>query len=311
MQNDPNITDYLEPEDYEGMLKASAFDLSEEPYEEGYDDYSGWGHLEANTIFDMLNDGYKVYHFSTTKDIVSTDWGEIVSPFYWISQGRLKNQEYFNSEFYLGCQSKTITSIITLPNIFYRNTENKLYVWGRSGRGEPCGYSLANPNYFTGYTRVTSGTDGDENNDGIIHNSLDVAVTTYQYRCYKNLQPPPIPYHYFPYDNFLGFNISVFGKIDPMSSAGTSQSYGELTLQIYPNPIESRATLNIELQDAAPLIVEVYNTLGIKVSEQRKNIMNAGSHLFELDLSHLPAGIYFCKASSNYKIGFIKFAIGR
>lgn len=54
------------PEDYEGMLKASAKDIIGTDYSQYYDEKSGWGQLDLKQLFFMLESGYKLYHFEET-----------------------------------------------------------------------------------------------------------------------------------------------------------------------------------------------------------------------------------------------------
>jgi len=61
---------------------------------------------------------------------------------------------------------------------------------------------------------------------------------------------------------------------------------------IYPNPANSLAQLNVRLQDNAGVSVNLVNIIGQSVQMFNYGLMNAGDHQIRLDVSGIPAGIY-------------------
>jgi hypothetical protein len=50
---------------------------------------------------------------------------------------------------------------------------------------------------------------------------------------------------------------------------------------------------------ATPLLLEVYDLLGIKVAEKRFELMSKGSHALKMNLASLRPGTYFIKMIHN------------
>jgi len=67
-------------------------------------------------------------------------------------------------------------------------------------------------------------------------------------------------------------------------------------LHFYPNPVKSIITIEGFIDDKTPIII--YNMQGQNVSKQLKKVQNQGDKIV-LDLSYLPAGIYFIQSSSQ------------
>ncbi len=94
---------------------------------------------------------------------------------------------------------------------------------------------------------------------------------------------------------------SVNGKTAAFSFDAWTLSNGKVanknnSMEIYPNPATTK--LNISLETTKPVSIEVYNVLGqVKMT----HVHNGGTST--LDLSELPAGIYFVRyTNSNNQI---------
>ena len=65
-------------------------------------------------------------------------------------------------------------------------------------------------------------------------------------------------------------------------------------LNAYPNPASDRVMLQYRLADAATVEVVVTDMAGRTLLRRTEGSQQGGSHLLELDLSTLPAGMYLC-----------------
>ncbi len=63
---------------------------------------------------------------------------------------------------------------------------------------------------------------------------------------------------------------------------------------LYPNPTQGIAQFNIRLEDNAGVSINVLNTIGQSVKMLDLGQLKTGSHKLNLDVSDLPAGLYYC-----------------
>ena len=71
------------------------------------------------------------------------------------------------------------------------------------------------------------------------------------------------------------------------------------TISIYPNPINEKGTIKFNLEAPSDLKIEFFDLSGKKVSELKKNNVEAGEHKIEFKASELKEGVYLCKISTN------------
>jgi hypothetical protein len=69
--------------------------------------------------------------------------------------------------------------------------------------------------------------------------------------------------------------------------------------QNYPNPVKGVTYFDVNLEKAAPVIVEVSNLMGQKIMSMDKGLVNAGSQVFSIDGSQLTTGVYFYTVKVN------------
>lgn len=64
-------------------------------------------------------------------------------------------------------------------------------------------------------------------------------------------------------------------------------------VRAYPNPVTSATTLELQLNTAQTLYVELYNTEGKQIMASSQVLYSQGTSRVELNMRHLPAGNYF------------------
>ena len=306
---DSNWTNY-EPEDYEGMVKASALDIDtsfikylpprmipKDNYQPGYDIYSGWGHLQADKMYDMLDDDYRIYHDSTSNNLDSGAWSGLqYTYFFRLDTNKI---DWVDSNLYMA-KSRPITSHITLQSgKWLIDSTHKLYVWGRSGRGSKSGYSLSNVNYHTGYTRILSGSGGNATVDGIYHSdSLNVSVVTYQYDLWDKTGTKHLGY--VPPTDMLGFNITAFGCENvPTGVKSEEFAFDKYDVFIYPIPTKNQINFQIQLKTPTYLSFNLYDCLGNKIKEFDNSGYYSGVQTLIFDVKDISTGVYFLRMNSD------------
>lgn len=89
----------------------------------------------------------------------------------------------------------------------------------------------------------------------------------------------------------------------PHTSEGTNRDNEQPQIaqlhQNYPNPFNPSTTLAYDLTTAGHVKLEVYNSLGSKVSTLVNETQAAGSYTQRFDASRLPSGVYFYRLTSD------------
>lgn len=102
------------------------------------------------------------------------------------------------------------------------------------------------------------------------------------------------------------FNYSQFQGIT-LSNQNIAQMINEL--QLYPNPASEFITLSVNFNDASNIAVNIYDITGKlvanPVAEGKSKSVN------KIDISILPAGVYFATVSSEYNSKTMKFVVAK
>lgn len=85
-----------------------------------------------------------------------------------------------------------------------------------------------------------------------------------------------------------------------LTQMGTIQNAGpelekKLLLKAYPNPFNSNLTLQLTLDKAARIVVNLYDLKGSRLHQLNKSEFAAGNHQFTIDGSGLENGTYICE----------------
>ena len=85
-----------------------------------------------------------------------------------------------------------------------------------------------------------------------------------------------------------------------LSSARVSDSPDDMiSISIYPNPVQSSATVAYSLLESADVNIQIYDMLGSIVYEQGLWNESEGQHSHEVNVSELAKGIYILKLNTN------------
>ncbi len=290
----------LEPEDYEGMIKASCEGGESEPYNIPNLDYSeerGWGHVQADRIFNMLNEGYRVSHFMSQNVTSFGSWSNRTNMEF-LNEGRL--QKFLPSGTYSASRREVNFATNLQQGRWLNNNENRIYYWGRSGQGAQGGYSAANPNYQTKWSEITNGVGGNDNVIGIRcdidNNELQIQGRTFQYDVYTadgrhiGLVPPT---------EDLQFNFSVFGRENSLSVRMDSSDNLPIKITLIPNPSHDELTIGYTVTTFAPVVIRLIDNIGRIVTEINEGELSKGSYMLTIPVSGIAQGTYRCVVQSG------------
>ncbi|MCE2504762.1 MAG: S8 family serine peptidase [Chlorobi bacterium] len=289
----------LVPEDYDGMLRASALDRDSTPntpfYRTGFDDRTGWGHIRGDEIFEMLNDGYRVSRHSLSSQGLT--FGSWTDPYKMVFFNEGVGGEPIQANGVYLARRRRVSGTISLPRGVW-DLNDQLYVWGRVA--EKGGFTAANPNNQRTWTRVTSGRGNNRSREqlGIWHNhSLNVTAETWQYEVFtisgRNIGT-------FPATNDIALNISVFGREFGASSVADEvidESLGDLLLSV--EPTTERLEVEFRAKERGEVSVEIVDMLGQVLKSSATEIRSSGKNRLSVSIEGLPSGSYICSLEAG------------
>jgi len=89
----------------------------------------------------------------------------------------------------------------------------------------------------------------------------------------------------------VSFSVSI--------TVGISELQNINGVNLFPNPVSQEATMNINLNEATEIIVNVYDITGKIVANVYNGSLNAGMNTLTVNVSSLQAGIYFTVINSD------------
>jgi hypothetical protein len=327
---DPAHSKYLVPEDYAGILKASAWrhDLDRIAHSKinFWRPLSGWGHLDIGKAFQMLDpdttaypySGYEIRHYSFGFDSTTFQVGpwtpsDSIEYFFNVPwRAGVQNPKYGERTYLLDTTNtsayyvklRTISKTDTLNDIWDIADTSPLFAWGRSGSiNEKSGWSYATENFQTGWSQVTNGSGGDSNNEGIFHNSRIFTVKTVQYEVWGYVRDSGFIKYlgHFPRDSTIGVNYSVFGRVKgPFKESVQEVPRGNSFLVVRVN--QGSNTVSASFYMAQPhqnLKLEVFDILGRSLTSIPVSNAVAGWNRVSIPFSSMRSGMYICRVSGG------------
>jgi len=73
----------------------------------------------------------------------------------------------------------------------------------------------------------------------------------------------------------------------------------EESINVFPNPIDNKGTIEITLGFNSNTKIEFYDLSGKKVKEIKKTMLYAGEYKIEFQANDLKQGFYMCKVSTD------------
>jgi len=82
-------------------------------------------------------------------------------------------------------------------------------------------------------------------------------------------------------------------------------------LQVFPNPCSGGARLRYQINDKGYQLLDLYSISGLRIKRLLNEEKPAGVYEVEIDLSDLPAGVYFIRMQSGDQVATGKIVLMR
>ena len=106
-------------------------------------------------------------------------------------------------------------------------------------------------------------------------------------------------------------DMGAIPYIYPEKAPGNKTLPEAYSLEIYPNPFNSRTNITCEIPERAHLSLKVLDISGRRVYSLAEKALDAGSHIFNFNAEMLPSGLYYCRMEAGADKQTIKLALIR
>jgi len=90
----------------------------------------------------------------------------------------------------------------------------------------------------------------------------------------------------------MEFSEKYVGEFNVYAPVGISDITGKLNVEVYPNPLNEKANIVLNLTEEAEVTIEAYDMMGKKVMSLNEGVMPAGASNITLDATDFASGIY-------------------
>ena len=107
-------------------------------------------------------------------------------------------------------------------------------------------------------------------------------------------------------------NTQLYPSAVAIPQEGGEPPATELTVEaIFPNPVRSSGSVNINLPETGNVKVMVHDALGREVKVLYDGLFGSGTHRIELDMQGLASGVYFCRVQTDSEQHIQQFVVVR
>ncbi|MCW3083335.1 MAG: hypothetical protein JWP12_701 [Bacteroidetes bacterium] len=94
-------------------------------------------------------------------------------------------------------------------------------------------------------------------------------------------------------------------------TTGINENQANQNISLYPNPATENVTLTATISKASDIIVTIYDVTGKVIATPLNEKANAGTVTYKLNVSDIPAGLYFASIKTNDATKTIRFVISK
>ncbi|MEZ4830325.1 MAG: S8 family serine peptidase [Bacteroidia bacterium] len=278
-------TSNLAPEDIEFLLQKYANDVIDPLYSvSGYDEYTGWGRLNASAALNMLAlPRYEIFHaegIANSSHITQTGTNQLV----FITSGSLAediSSGYFYADIY--------RMEITVPHNFPSGT-TILDFWPRNSASE------------------LMGVDAVAEEDIVVTqcNTTQATLVGYAYHLNTSISGQNIntwiPYN--PYNQSSRLSYSV--HLDHQTATRIETPIENTSAWVTPNPSQGWINIYYKLTQHSEIRAEIMDLTGKVIYRSETLIQPPGEYKIPVDLTPYAESIYLCRLSTGRHITNIR-----
>ena len=282
----------LSVDDIEGLLSASCKDIRTDalaPGQDlpGYDDYSGFGRVNADSVFMFLNPPYCLAHHQVHGG-TAVDSTPPILDLLFRGEGWPDSTVHKGKIFKVQADVEYPYSFTTFP-----------HVWGR-GYEATTGWSSEQPNYKIGFCDVVPGSA----------TQTGCQLYTFVYRIYG-----PYPETYWcpcaPED--VVFAYTIVGELPSSVPSDTRSNESEQLRVILPrpNPTTRNTIIRLLLPSTSDVNMQIFDIAGREIARLIDGWVESGEHTVLWDGSDHAGratgpGIYFCRVRTSVGTEVVK-----
>ncbi len=110
---------------------------------------------------------------------------------------------------------------------------------------------------------------------------------------------------------FFATQLWVLKNSSTLINEGKNTIGENKLISIYPNPFNSRASINMQLAASQHISISVFDVLGRPVKRIYNGYLTSGSHTFTVEAEHLTVGQYFLHLNGSKFMDTQSFSIIR
>jgi hypothetical protein len=272
-------TSLLAPEDIEQILQKSADDRTVNQAQTGYDDFTGWGLLNAGRALDTIQrPKYQIRHKATTNtdNVVKVDNNiaiVVAEGFNHVSAGTYEADRYE----------------ITTTHQFTLNTNEQLLdAWVRNSSAD--WMSLINPVLDQGGTEMLNYTQN------------QVEMKGHCYYIEKNYYSGQLIQEWIPYNPYNSngqFAYSLHTKDSTATWIDDQEMKEQAAVKAYPNPATQHVNLELRIQNQSDVQVSLFNLQGQRLYNKQYRNRSAGRHQLTVPFENLASGTYLYQVKTQ------------
>ncbi|HLG39164.1 MAG TPA: S8/S53 family peptidase [Chitinophagaceae bacterium] len=266
----PTLTNFA-VEDVENILQLSSVDKNAV----GYDDYSGWGLMDATGAMNKIKlPAYKVQHFGVAQNTTSyTISQSVVSP----------DEQVFLPNGYLTLSAGTYFAdrvLVTITLNYNLDSPNDQIIgfWPRFS--STIGWTFENPIQTDNWCQIISVT----NTQAILRTYI------YNFKYDQNGNIITDPWYPTQFNPKAALSIYTF---NPTLSGASDLGNDGSTFFAYPNPANNSATISVSILNSQNISLELYDSQGQLVKQIANERVSAGTHQFEFSTEEIAEGVYY------------------